>query len=354
MEKKKIQTTRIGGRFGSALTLMVLLFAASHALAQNNYHPFTDGCTWSVSNEKFMTAGDTVLGGKTYLKIYKQVQSQPFEFELDNAQYFAAIRNDTAERKVYTYLPAGTWVRKTDMSLEMYQTEEAQEVLLFDFSLHVGDTTHFFTLGEQVSFECEAVCVESAYIWCGEHDGQLVGHQYSIGDSLVYLSDNTFRKQLFLNNIGSGVNIQHVWIEGIGSIYGDDELALMGSDAGFGILLCFTDNTGALYQTGFDFDNDPNDCFSNGIGGDVPERKINLISLYPNPTDDLLYVELSGVGIANSVLYDLQGRVVGANNYSPLQGTTVTLSLKSVPAGVYLLRVTDTEGREYHRKIVKK
>ena len=34
--------------------------------------------------------------------------------------------------------------------------------------------------------------------------------------------------------------------------------------------------------------------------------------------------------------------------------TTATLSLKSVPAGVYLLRVTDTEGREYHRKIVKK
>ena len=47
-------------------------------------------------------------------------------------------------------------------------------------------------------------------------------------------------------------------------------------------------------------------------------------------------------------------RIVGANNYSPLQGTTATLSLKSVPSGVYLLRVTDTEGREYHQKIIKK
>jgi len=37
-----------------------------------------------------------------------------------------------------------------------------------------------------------------------------------------------------------------------------------------------------------------------------------------------------------------------------LQGTTATLSLKSVPAGVYLLRVTDTNGREHHQKIVKK
>jgi len=31
-----------------------------------------------------------------------------------------------------------------------------------------------------------------------------------------------------------------------------------------------------------------------------------------------------------------------------------TLDVKSVPAGTYILRVTDTDGKEYHRKIVKK
>jgi len=353
MEKKMVQSTRISRRFGTALIMVVLLLVVSYGLAQNDYHPINDGCSWSVSNEKYMTAGDTVLDGKSYHKIYKQTDNQPFEFNLSQAEYFAAIRNDTAERKVYAYLPAGTWVRKT-ITFEMYQTEEAQEVLLFDFSLHTGDTTRFFTLGEQVSFECEAVCVESAHIWCGEHNGQLEGHQYDVGDSLVYLSDNSSRKQLFLNNKSSGINIQHVWIEGIGSIYGNDELALMGSDAGYKILLCFTDITGAQYQTGFDFDNNPTDCFNNGFGSDVPERVFQSISVYPNPTDDVLYIELSGMEIANVALYDLQGRIVGANNYSPLQGTTATLSLKSVPSGVYLLRVTDTNGREHHQKIVKK
>ncbi len=78
------------------------------------------------------------------------------------------------------------------------------------------------------------------------------------------------------------------------------------------------------------------------------------LTVHPNPAADVLHIELRGVGIAHAVLYDLQGRAVEANNHSPLQGTTATLSLKSVPAGVYLLRVTDTEGREYHRKIVKK
>ena len=78
------------------------------------------------------------------------------------------------------------------------------------------------------------------------------------------------------------------------------------------------------------------------------------LTVYPNPTDDILYVELSGAGVQSAGLYDPQGRVVTTLRATSLQGTTATLSLKSVPSGVYLLRVTDTEGREYHRKIVKK
>jgi hypothetical protein len=79
-----------------------------------------------------------------------------------------------------------------------------------------------------------------------------------------------------------------------------------------------------------------------------------VLTVHPNPTEDILYIELSGAEIATAALYDLQGRVIGANNYSPLQDTTATFSLKSVPSGVYVLYVTDTEGREHHQKIVKK
>nr|MCR4719856.1 C10 family peptidase [Bacillota bacterium] len=79
------------------------------------------------------------------------------------------------------------------------------------------------------------------------------------------------------------------------------------------------------------------------------------LQVYPNPTDDLLYIELSGgAGISNVALYDLQGRFVRANNHSPLRGTTTSLDVKSVLAGVYILRVTDADGREYHRKVVRK
>ncbi|MCR5190163.1 MAG: T9SS type A sorting domain-containing protein, partial [Bacteroidales bacterium] len=59
-------------------------------------------------------------------------------------------------------------------------------------------------------------------------------------------------------------------------------------------------------------------------------------------------------GIANVALYDLQGRAVETRHGTSLQGGTATINVRNVPAGVYVLRVTDTDGKEYHKKIVRK
>ena len=112
---------------------------------------------------------------------------------------------------------------------------------------------------------------------------------------------------------------------------------------------------------------------------DVPQYLANdgKPSVYPNPTDDILHIELSGAGIAHVALYDLQGRMVYSQNpsnsptishhpsnsptishhpsnsptdYSP----TATMDIRNLPAGMYVLRVTDADGHEYHRKIVKR
>ena len=69
-------------------------------------------------------------------------------------------------------------------------------------------------------------------------------------------------------------------------------------------------------------------------------------------SDDKIWVTFADT--ATVALYDLQGRVVGANNYSPLQGGTTTVNMRKIPAGVYVLRVTDAEGHDHHRKIVRK
>ena len=35
-------------------------------------------------------------------------------------------------------------------------------------------------------------------------------------------------------------------------------------------------------------------------------------------------------------------------------GASATVNMRDIPAGVYVLRVTDADGHEYHQKIVRK
>ena len=58
-------------------------------------------------------------------------------------------------------------------------------------------------------------------------------------------------------------------------------------------------------------------------------------------------------GIANIVLYDLQGRVVETLRATSRQGTA-TINMRNIPAGVYVLHVTDGEGKEYQQKVVRR
>jgi hypothetical protein len=355
MKKIKIKTNI----FGMVLSLAAMLLVArtTPLQAQTEYHPITDGCVWSVSNEKYMAVGDTVLNGKTYMKIYRQVAAQSFEFSLENAEYFAAIRDDSVEQRVYAFIPSGTWIHDLSDYSEA-RTDTALEVLLYDFSVAVGDTLTYYMLGDSYIVKGIAVRAESANISVGWSEHALVTHQFSAVDTVVYLSDNTPRRQIFLHELSYFYNRYHVWVEGIGSVNGFDEsLQATMDDYGEKILLCFTDSSGAEHLTGYDFDDEPNDCFSKGFGGDVPVMEKLSVRVYPNPTDDLLHIELSGAEIANIALYDLQGRVVtgeDAHAGAPQRGGNVTINMRSVPAGVYLLRVTAADGKEYHRKIVKR
>jgi len=124
-------------------------------------------------------------------------------------------------------------------------------------------------------------------------------------------------------------------------------------------VLCFFH--GICYEDDLLVD-DNADNSDNNAGGRAKRTAVNVadnaaLNVYPNPTDNLLHIELSGGKIANVALYDLQGRVVtgeDAHAGAPQRGGNVTINMRSVPAGVYLLRVTGTDGKEYQRKIVKR
>ena len=64
-------------------------------------------------------------------------------------------------------------------------------------------------------------------------------------------------------------------------------------------------------------------------------------------------MELSGAGIQSVELYDLQGRAVTGVCDTPQQGNAA-INVRNMPAGVYVLRVTDENGKEYYQKVVVK
>jgi len=53
-------------------------------------------------------------------------------------------------------------------------------------------------------------------------------------------------------------------------------------------------------------------------------------------------------------VYDLRGRVVMGVCDMPQRTAIATLNVKSLPAGVYVLRVKDADGREYQQKVVRR
>ena len=121
-------------------------------------------------------------------------------------------------------------------------------------------------------------------------------------------------------------------------------------------VLCFF--FGICYDDDFLVDDNTDNNDNNG-GAETRSAKAaqqdgeTHLNVYPNPTDDILYVELSGTGIKSVGLYDLQGRIVTGVCDTPQSGNTA-INVRSVPAGVYVLRVTDENGKEYHRKVVVK
>ena len=220
------------------------------------------------------------------------------------------------------------------------------DVLIYDFSLKPGDTTIYYTLGDYI-VKCAAVRKTAADISVGWQGFSSVHHHYDESDTSIILSDNTTRSQIFLHALTYNAT-DGVWIEGIGSIRGFDEgTQVILSDYGYRTLLCFADSTAASFQSGFDFDDDSGDCFTNGFGGDVPEREKLNIRVYPNPVTDLLIIstlwpcdDLSSVQIL-----DIAGSCVYQRLFTDSISETA-IDMKQLPKGLYILQIQQSNKRK--------
>ncbi|SCX91887.1 T9SS type A sorting domain-containing protein [Flavobacterium caeni] len=80
-------------------------------------------------------------------------------------------------------------------------------------------------------------------------------------------------------------------------------------------------------------------------------------AIYPNPTQDVLHIEALGT-IDHAIdmeLFDLLGQRVLAQHSGALDHDQVQLNLAGLNAGIYLLRITDSETKSSHtQRVIKK
>ncbi len=87
--------------------------------------------------------------------------------------------------------------------------------------------------------------------------------------------------------------------------------------------------------------------YTNGIG--LEEELAANISIYPNPSSDLLFIQLEDQGFTQINLFDMSGRVV---KMSTSNNQNVSLNIHELPAGVYNLNIVKN-GKQITRQIVK-
>lgn len=95
-----------------------------------------------------------------------------------------------------------------------------------------------------------------------------------------------------------------------------------------------------------------------GSGTAVPQylgEKVGL-SVWPNPAHDYLNVQCTVSKAqqwdgATVKVFDVYGKLLQTERMS---SETTTLNICGLPAGVYVLRVTDADGKEYRQKVVRR
>ena len=182
------------------------------------------------------------------------------------------------------------------------------EILLYDFTANVGDSLvcgygDYFVL-DSISIE-QIGGVDRKKFWFGlEYD--FTGEPYAM----------------------------ETWIEGIGSDLG---LLYCGSYyfcGGYYRALCFHQDGELIWQ---------NPEYDACVITSVEEINDKVISVYPNPAMEI--VTIDGVEAAEVQVYNALGQLVKTFK------NTNEIPVAALPQGVYLLRITDTDGKVYMNKI---
>ena len=82
----------------------------------------------------------------------------------------------------------------------------------------------------------------------------------------------------------------------------------------------------------------------------VQQVEKNKLKIYPNPVTDNLRISIKN-HVDNIQLSDLTGTVF--KEYRQINSDDFIISMKDIPNGIYIIKITDNSKNQYHEKIIK-
>jgi hypothetical protein len=307
------------------LIIIFLLFLVINVNSQNYQELIKDGNKWNVLCEMLATCNcgfaktysltlvnDTLIGELNY----KKLMCETIDVENTSTVYAAAIREDTANKKVYVRYP------------------DKDEELLYDFDPNIGDTIFVrdITNDEKVIRFVKDVGDNTM----NGYDGK----QVTVSDTTYIIGYNRPNNSYYTTKDES---FSDVWYEGIGSLKSLIELGHIDTFAESIDnleLLCFWNYDNLIYH------NYRPECVYAYVFAGIEEisndQKINI---YPNPTKGELTID-SDLGISNIQIYDVKGNAI-------IETKQKSINISGLSKGMYLVKVHTISNEVKRYKIIK-
>ncbi|MDT8411292.1 MAG: T9SS type A sorting domain-containing protein [Vicingaceae bacterium] len=267
--------------FYTFLLFPIAIGVFSSCLVAQTYHPFPDSsAVWRIEYCYLPTPisspycfrysnfinGDTIINGNTYSKIYS---SDVLASDTLNALFVGAVREDTNKR-VYLFADSIALYNINNQNPSGLCNDDIlnKEVLLYDFSVSVGDTVFY-------------QYVDSSRIYITSIDSVLVQSQYLKRYNYYFISSG-INCPSYKNGLFTGF----YYIEKIGHHSGIFEPYLYYLNDDWNNLLCFED-TEIAYP-------DSLACY-NAVGINDATIKENSVKIYPNPNNGIFNIESPSV-----------------------------------------------------------
>jgi hypothetical protein len=253
--------------------------------------------------------------------------SPPFEWIISDSLGEQIIIENLSYSEVYSGIDGIGAIREDTNERKIYFNDFYNEIVLYDFTLESGDTIFYSTLNSNIDY-------------------------YKVVDSINFINiSGQSRKRWFLSN--SLYDLKDIWIEGIGSVhrYGllypnQPYIVTDGSTPYFG---CFT-STSVTY---IDENSCSNSCpCDSWLVGENEKPNIKMdIEIFPNPTKDLINIDLNNNKYQYLEIYNSNYKLVYKTKISNQNKIKINTSFFS--KGLYSVKFTKENNYEVH-KIIKR